>query len=167
MEISLIVKAPNQKVPDQSYTCSPDWTVRQLKEHISQQYPTKPPIEEQRLIFAGAYLNDDAVLSEALRQRHSQSGTPEAELTAQAHTVHLVCTQDAPSRAKAAARVPAFAKPAEPASIVGEDGLRRRMNSSGPSSVPSAASSTPNGPRVTEPTRAPPSFAAWNNGQVL
>lgn len=40
--VTLIVKAPNQKVEDRRIACNKGWTVRQLKEHLSTVYPEKP-----------------------------------------------------------------------------------------------------------------------------
>ena len=40
--ITLVVKAPNQKVADQTVKCDVGWTVQMLKEHLSDVYPSKP-----------------------------------------------------------------------------------------------------------------------------
>ena len=40
--ITLVVKAPNQKVGDQTIECFLDWTVKRLKTHLSSVYPSKP-----------------------------------------------------------------------------------------------------------------------------
>lgn len=40
--VTLIVKAPNQKVEDKRIACDRMWTVAQLKEHLSTVYPEKP-----------------------------------------------------------------------------------------------------------------------------
>lgn len=40
--INLIVKAPNQKVEDQTFECYDNWNVLQLKQHLAVVYPTKP-----------------------------------------------------------------------------------------------------------------------------
>ena len=40
--ITLVVKAPNQKVDDQTIECFLDWTVKHLKTHLSSVYPSKP-----------------------------------------------------------------------------------------------------------------------------
>ena len=40
--VTLIVKAPNQQIEDQNIECESSWTVRQLKGHLSEVYPSKP-----------------------------------------------------------------------------------------------------------------------------
>lgn len=40
--ITLIIKAPNQKIDDQSIDCDLEWKVNRLKLHIATVYPTKP-----------------------------------------------------------------------------------------------------------------------------
>jgi hypothetical protein len=40
--IKLIIKAPNQKIDDQTMAASLDWTILRLKTHLSTAYPNKP-----------------------------------------------------------------------------------------------------------------------------
>ena len=40
--LTLVVKAPNQEIGDQTVECFLDWTVRKLKKHLSTVYPTNP-----------------------------------------------------------------------------------------------------------------------------
>jgi len=40
--VTLVVKAPNQKIGDLTVECALDWTVKQLKQHLSSVYPSKP-----------------------------------------------------------------------------------------------------------------------------
>lgn len=40
--VTLVVKAPNQKIDDQKVECTNDWTVNDLKHHLSKVYPTNP-----------------------------------------------------------------------------------------------------------------------------
>lgn len=40
--VTLIVKAPNQQIEDQNIECQSTWTVKQLKGHLSEVYPSKP-----------------------------------------------------------------------------------------------------------------------------
>ncbi|CAG9835177.1 unnamed protein product [Diabrotica balteata] len=80
--VTLIVKAPNQQIEDQTIQCEPSWTIHKLKQHLSEVYPSKPPKHEQKLIYSGQLLNDTVTLKEILRQYEGQ----------EAHTVHLVCS---------------------------------------------------------------------------
>lgn len=40
--VTLVVKTPNQKVDDLRIDCALEWSVEQLKRHLSRVYPTKP-----------------------------------------------------------------------------------------------------------------------------
>lgn len=40
--VVLIVKAPNQQIEDQTVHCQINWTVKKLKGHLSEVYPSKP-----------------------------------------------------------------------------------------------------------------------------
>lgn len=82
LPITLIVKAPNQQIEDQTIQCELTWTINKLKQHLSEVYPSKPPKHEQKLIYSGQLLNDSATLKDVLRQYEGQ----------ETHTVHLVCT---------------------------------------------------------------------------
>lgn len=42
MPVTLIVKAPNQQVEDQTIQCELNWTIRKLKGYLSEVYPSKP-----------------------------------------------------------------------------------------------------------------------------
>jgi hypothetical protein len=42
MPVTLIVKAPNQQVEDQTVHCELNWTIRKLKGYLSEVYPSKP-----------------------------------------------------------------------------------------------------------------------------
>ncbi|VVC95784.1 unnamed protein product [Leptidea sinapis] len=79
--VTLVVKAPNQQVEDQNIECESSWTVRQLKGHLSEVYPSKPKTDEQKIIYSGQLLDDNTVLKDVLRSYECQT-----------HTMHLVCT---------------------------------------------------------------------------
>ena len=40
--VTLVVKTPNQKIDDLRIDCALEWSVEQLKRHLSSVYPTKP-----------------------------------------------------------------------------------------------------------------------------
>ena len=42
MPVTLVVKAPNQKIDDQTIECGLGWTIKKLKTHLSSVYPSKP-----------------------------------------------------------------------------------------------------------------------------
>ncbi|XP_041971552.1 homocysteine-responsive endoplasmic reticulum-resident ubiquitin-like domain member 2 protein [Aricia agestis] len=79
--VTLIVKAPNQQIEDQNIQCRMSWTVGELKGHLSEVYPSKPTKEEQKIIYSGRLLDDNAVIKDILRNYEDQF----------THTMHLVC----------------------------------------------------------------------------
>lgn len=85
LPVTLIVKAPNQQIEDQTVKCELSWTIHKLKGHLSEVYPSKPARDEQKLIYSGQLLSDTVILKDILRNYDEQN----------THTVHLVC---APSR---------------------------------------------------------------------
>lgn len=82
LPVTLIVKAPNQQIEDQTVVCELSWTINKLKQHLSEVYPSKPASHEQKLIYSGQLLSDSVILKDVLRQYDGQD----------THTVHLVCT---------------------------------------------------------------------------
>lgn len=42
MPVTLIVKAPNQQIEDQTIKCELDWSIKRLKGYLSEVYPSKP-----------------------------------------------------------------------------------------------------------------------------
>ncbi|XP_071453261.1 homocysteine-responsive endoplasmic reticulum-resident ubiquitin-like domain member 2 protein [Hetaerina americana] len=90
MPVTLIVKAPNQQIEDQTIQCQLNWTVQKLKSHLSEVYPSKPKTEEQKLIYSGHLLHDSSTLKEVLRRYEGQEDGPST------HTLHLVCSASSP-----------------------------------------------------------------------
>lgn len=113
MPVTLIVKAPNQQIEDQTIQCELNWTIKRLKGYLSEVYPSKPRTEEQKLIYSGHLLNDSCTLQEVLR--NYEEGQDQ-------HTVHLVC-----------ARYTMLPKKSESTGTSTSDGLRRRTTQSGSS----------------------------------
>lgn len=155
--VTLLIKAPNQKYEDQTIHCSLHWTVGQLKSHIAQVYPSRPPREEQRLVYSGRLLQDHLQLRDVLRKQDDY------------HTMHLVCAHHSPPaspehRHHAAVLPESTSSDATPTQDIqpassssplvpgGSDGLRSR------SSFPSTAGSPqwPDGGQVALQGSAPP-----------
>lgn len=82
LPVTLVIKAPNQRVGDQTVECMLGWTVRKLKQHLTTVYPSQPKENHQKLIYSGKLLADHLTLKEVLRQFEDGSNK---------HTVHLVC----------------------------------------------------------------------------
>ncbi|KRT84104.1 Ubiquitin, partial [Oryctes borbonicus] len=87
LPVTLIVKAPNQQIEDQTVKCELSWTINKLKQHLSEVYPSNPPSNEQKLIYSGQLLSDSVVLKDILRQYDGQD----------THTLHLVCSPNTKS----------------------------------------------------------------------
>lgn len=83
LPVTIIIKAPNQRIGDHTVECMLGWTVKKLKNHLAEVYPSKPKEVHQRLIYSGKLLQDHLLLKDVIRQDNEQSY----------HTVHLVCSQ--------------------------------------------------------------------------
>ncbi|XP_072292127.1 homocysteine-responsive endoplasmic reticulum-resident ubiquitin-like domain member 1 protein [Eucyclogobius newberryi] len=78
--ISIVVKTPNQHQEDQTINgVNANWTVKDLKLHLSAVYATNPAVNEQRLIYSGKLLPDHLHIRDLSRQTDSTL------------TLHLVC----------------------------------------------------------------------------
>ncbi|XP_075217154.1 homocysteine-induced endoplasmic reticulum protein [Lycorma delicatula] len=82
MPVTIVVKAPNQQIEDQTIHCELNWTIKRLKGYLSEVYPSKPRLEDQKLIYSGQLLVDSVQLKDVLRTYDGQEN----------HTVHLVCS---------------------------------------------------------------------------
>lgn len=81
MEAKLIIRAPSQNIEDQVIICNMDWTISRLKIHLSEVYPNKPVVQEQKLIYSGRLLHDHLQLKDIIRHEDMQSSV---------HILHLV-----------------------------------------------------------------------------
>lgn len=81
--LQLVIKVPNQTITDQTVDCALNWSILRLKTHIFNVFPTKPKVEDQKLIYGGRMLSDDLTLKEVLKNE-----------TGQKHTLHLVCASN-------------------------------------------------------------------------
>lgn len=78
--ISISIKTPNQAHEDQTIEgVSLNWTVKDLKRHLSTVFPSRPAVNEQRLIYSGKLLPDHLHIKDLFKQT---DGVP---------TMHLVC----------------------------------------------------------------------------
>lgn len=77
--VDVVIKTPYLDVGDQQYKCNLNWTVRILKNYLSNVYPTKPTIENQRLIYFGQVLSDDLVLKNIFMNEFK------------VQTIHMMC----------------------------------------------------------------------------
>ncbi|XP_068567338.1 homocysteine-responsive endoplasmic reticulum-resident ubiquitin-like domain member 2 protein [Cebidichthys violaceus] len=82
--VTLVIRAPNQKYNDHTINCCQNWTVEELKAHISDVYPSKPSSKDQRLVYSGKLLLDHFTLKDVLRKQDEY------------HMLHLVCASRTP-----------------------------------------------------------------------
>lgn len=87
----ITIKSANQKVDDYVTICESIWTVRRLKQHISETHINKPNIEDQRLIYAGNLLKDSLTLKQVFLRDSLCTDLTNSSKTD--FTIHLVCTQ--------------------------------------------------------------------------
>ncbi|XP_034246983.1 homocysteine-responsive endoplasmic reticulum-resident ubiquitin-like domain member 2 protein isoform X2 [Thrips palmi] len=123
MSVTLIVKAPNQQIEDQTIQCDLSWTIKHLKGYLSEVYPSKPRTEEQKLIYSGHLLNDSCTLREVLRTY--EEGQDQ-------HTVHLVCARNS------------MVPPKKPDAAGTSSEIRRRHTGAQGASASSAGASSSN-----------------------
>ncbi|KAM6946178.1 homocysteine-responsive endoplasmic reticulum-resident ubiquitin-like domain member 1 protein [Aplochiton taeniatus] len=91
--IKIVVKTPNQAHGDQTIEgVDVNWTVKDLKTHLSAVYPNNPAQSDQRLIYSGKLLPDNLLIKDIFRQTDT---TP---------TIHLVCAVRTPASGPLGAR---------------------------------------------------------------
>jgi len=42
LPVTIVIKAPNQRISDHTVECMLGWTVKKLKNHLAEVYPSKP-----------------------------------------------------------------------------------------------------------------------------
>ncbi|XP_011503788.1 PREDICTED: homocysteine-responsive endoplasmic reticulum-resident ubiquitin-like domain member 2 protein [Ceratosolen solmsi marchali] len=60
--IKLIIKVSNQLIEDQTIICNENWSIAQLKEHLSIVYPNNPKPINQNLFYCGQLLSNSKCL---------------------------------------------------------------------------------------------------------
>ncbi|XP_053740545.1 homocysteine-responsive endoplasmic reticulum-resident ubiquitin-like domain member 1 protein [Synchiropus splendidus] len=153
--VSLYVKTPNQLqevvVVERAQV---NWTVRELKTHLSAVYPTKPAVSDQKLIYGGKLLPDHVRIRELFKE-------PGSSLT-----VHLVLPPRSLSPASPGAR-PKTREAADQPSTSGfapaasaSPTLRQRRHTSSPAAAeaPSPPPECPPTPLSAAPHLTPPAF---------
>lgn len=90
-EYQLTIKSANQKVDDYATKCCSNWTIKRLKQHISETHTNKPSVEDQRLIYAGNLLKDHQILKQIFFRDSLCTELTNSSKTD--FTIHLVCSQ--------------------------------------------------------------------------
>uniref|UniRef100_A0A8C4S5S2 Homocysteine-inducible, endoplasmic reticulum stress-inducible, ubiquitin-like domain member 1 n=1 Tax=Erpetoichthys calabaricus TaxID=27687 RepID=A0A8C4S5S2_ERPCA len=122
--LTVVIKSPNQSFEDQTVEdVQLSWTVLQLKSHLSQVYPSHPPVKDQRLIYSGKLLPDHLTMKNVFWEFDTKP------------TLHLVCSfrshsgshlQTQPEIKKDLKRHSNILDSGAPPSSVSNDGLRQR-----------------------------------------
>uniref|UniRef100_A0A673JLR3 Homocysteine-responsive endoplasmic reticulum-resident ubiquitin-like domain member 1 protein n=1 Tax=Sinocyclocheilus rhinocerous TaxID=307959 RepID=A0A673JLR3_9TELE len=134
--ISLVIKTPNQFHGDQLIDgVRVDWTVKDLKCHLSKVYPTNPAEKDQRLIYSGKLLQDNLFLRDVFSKVPSETKP----------TLHLVCAVKPQPAAQLGARPKQSSQPSpltasqssessgpSMTSVPSTDGLRQRGHAAWP-----------------------------------
>eukprot|EP01114_Cavostelium_apophysatum_P007689 TRINITY_DN1983_c0_g1_i1.p1 TRINITY_DN1983_c0_g1~~TRINITY_DN1983_c0_g1_i1.p1 ORF type:complete len:291 (+),score=45.89 TRINITY_DN1983_c0_g1_i1:170-1042(+) len=84
--VQLVIKSPNPAVGDFRLEIESINTIYQLKQQLSERYPSKPAVELQKLIFAGKLLKNESSIAEVLAQYDMNS----------VQTFHLIVSKQAP-----------------------------------------------------------------------
>ncbi|CAL8099993.1 unnamed protein product [Calicophoron daubneyi] len=97
--LRLVVKSPNDNISGQNVDCNPEWSVKDLKNHLSEAYPSHPPPSTQRLIHAGKLLKDSDKIDSLFKEG------------CEYQTVHLVCRNTKSNGSSAPSAKPKEADP--------------------------------------------------------
>lgn len=143
--ITIFIKTPSQAQEDQTVEgVYLDWTIGDLKTHLSTVYPTKPAVVDQRLIYGGKLLPDYLRIKDLFRQTDASP------------TIHLVCplqnSQQTPLGARPKTRVTEQPHPSSPR-------LMAASGSSSPSS-PLSTGQTPITPELRQRRQTTPTSPA-------
>ncbi|KAI9532054.1 hypothetical protein NQZ68_035391 [Dissostichus eleginoides] len=180
--ITLLIKTPNQDQEDQAVEgVCPNWTVKDLKRHLSIVYITRPATSDQRLIYGGKLLPDHLPIKDLFRQTDSFP------------TLHLVCAtrtlaqgplgarpktketeQPGPPRPQAGSGPPSPSGPSSSIQPPSSHSLRQRRHTSSPSAAaahtpaplsPPAWPAAPVPPQMLQP--AFPTYSLYSPQQLM
>lgn len=186
--LTLLIKTPNQAQEDQTVDgVYLNWTVKDLKTHLSAVYPTKPAVSDQRLIYAGKLLPDHLHIKDLFRQTDSiptlhlvfaVRNVPQGPLGARPKTNETEQPHPSSPRPMSASASPSSSSTAQTPSTP-ELRQRRQMSSTSaatpahtqtPASPPGsptwpAAAAVPGAPQMTQP--AFPNYSLYSPQQLL
>ncbi|OTF75071.1 hypothetical protein BLA29_008746, partial [Euroglyphus maynei] len=93
-DVCLVIKAANQKYEDIKVDCKLSWSILDLKNHLSINYPSKPKITDQRIIYSGHLLKDNQLLTNIIKpSSDSSSSSNDGDRSENTFIFHLVCPQ--------------------------------------------------------------------------
>ena len=82
--VKINIKTPCQESDDREIEADSEVSIRNVKQIIEKQWSNHPRPADQRLVYEGKLLQDDAILSEVLRQDDEGLNV---------YTMHLICRQ--------------------------------------------------------------------------
>ncbi|XP_068579783.1 homocysteine-responsive endoplasmic reticulum-resident ubiquitin-like domain member 1 protein isoform X2 [Cebidichthys violaceus] len=152
--ITLLIKTPNQAREDEPVegVCL-DWTVNDLKRHLSTFYTTKPAVSEQRLIYAGKLLPDQLLIRDLFRP------TRETEQPRPSMAASALPDPSGPSSTVQTPRSPKLRQRRQTSSSSSSSHTRT------PESPPGTAFEMPGAPPMTPP--AFPTYSLYSPEQLL
>ena len=86
INVKLIIRCSNSN-GDREICATIEWSVRNVKEQIEKEFPNHPAPKDQRLVYAGKFMQDGAYLKDVLRLEDGQESP---------FIVHLVSRQATP-----------------------------------------------------------------------
>ena len=102
MLVKINIRSPTS-TDDQTLHCDLEHRVLDLKVQIQTKWPSHPRPKDQRLVYAGKLLEDDAILKNVLRLDDARDEND-------AFTVHLVCRMTSPPPVVVANSTPTTSK---------------------------------------------------------
>ncbi|KAM6926143.1 homocysteine-responsive endoplasmic reticulum-resident ubiquitin-like domain member 1 protein [Lycodopsis pacificus] len=185
--ITLLIKTPNQANEDETVegVCL-NWTINDLKIHLSTFYTTKPAVSDQRLIYGGKLLPDHLHIKDLFRQTDSVPtlhlvcafrNPPQGPLGARPKTKELEQPRPSSPRPVAASALPHPSSPSSTVQTPRSPTLRQRRQTSSssaaaasshtqtPESPPGTAFEMPGAPQMTQP--AFPTYSLYSPQQLL
>ncbi|CAK6969969.1 homocysteine-responsive endoplasmic reticulum-resident ubiquitin-like domain member 1 protein [Scomber scombrus] len=176
--LTLLIKTPNQAQEDQRVdgVCL-NWTIKELKTHLSAVYTTKPAVSDQRLIYAGKLLPDHLHIKDLFRQtdsiptlhlviafRNAPQGSPGARPKTSSPSPASDSASPTPGSSSSTAQTPSTPE------------LRQRRQTSTPAHTQTPAASSPQtpawppaavpgAPQMTQP--AFPTYSLYSPQQLL
>lgn len=151
--VTIVIKSPNLAHEDQTVeSVHLNWTVKDLKTHLSTVYPTRPAVSDQRLIYAGKLLPDHLHIKDLFRPADSIP------------TLHLVCALRNRPQGQLEAKTKEMEQPRP-----NTPELRQRRPTPAaapaPSQTPVSPSGTPPWPAAAvphTPSMTPPAFPTYS-----
>jgi len=77
VKMELTIRCALQSYDDVVVSCPVDWSVKKLKQHLNDVYPSQPDVARQRLIFCGRILEDDRTVKSYIETQKAGTGSTE------------------------------------------------------------------------------------------